>query len=131
MIAIRNRERSFATRSGPVCAVTPAQGALVYEVVRAGESGSTTSQLAESLGISSPAVSQLVDSLAHGGILGREQDPTDRRRFRIRLTARGEALYRDFDGARMAQVEALVAELSDQEVALLGELLSKMTKPSG
>ena len=54
----------------------------------------TVGELAESLGISHPSVSQSRDSLAKAGLIAWEVDEEDGRRRRLRLTAEGEALVR-------------------------------------
>jgi DNA-binding MarR family transcriptional regulator len=54
----------------------------------------TVGELAASLGISHPSVSQSRDSLAKAGLIAWEADEEDGRRRRLRLTAEGEALVR-------------------------------------
>jgi MarR family transcriptional regulator, organic hydroperoxide resistance regulator len=54
----------------------------------------TVGELAESLGISHPSVSQSRDSLAKAGLIAWEADEKDRRRRRLRLTKDGEVLVR-------------------------------------
>lgn len=93
-----------------------------------GEEGATAAFLSDRLGISSPAVSQLVDSLVGDEVLRREHDPDDRRRVRIRLTDNGQRLYGLFDEARLAQAAALLQPLSDEEAAILGRLLTEVTR---
>lgn len=112
----------------PACGITPAQGALVHEVALVGEEGATAAFLANRLGISSPAVTQLVDGLVGEGILRRKRDADDRRRVRIHLTDNGEKLYGLFDQARLAQAKALLQPLSDEEAATLGRLLTKVAR---
>jgi DNA-binding MarR family transcriptional regulator len=112
----------------PACGITPAQGALVHEVALVGEGGATAAFLADRLGISSPAVTQLVDGLVSEDILRREHDTDDRRRVRIRLSDNGRQLYDLFDRARIAQAEALLQPLSDEETATLGRLLTKVAR---
>lgn len=54
----------------------------------------TVGELAASLGISHPSVSQSRDSLAKAGLIAWEADEEDGRRRRLRLTTEGEALVR-------------------------------------
>lgn len=124
MIALRILERREDTPRGDSC-VTPAQGMLAHEIARAG--GSTTRVLAKRLGISSSAVTQLVNGLEAEGILRRADDPNDGRRSRIELTELGAELYGRFDQARLAQAEALLDPLSDKEATELALLLTKIT----
>ncbi|HYJ52821.1 MAG TPA: MarR family transcriptional regulator [Allosphingosinicella sp.] len=52
-------------------------------------------ELARALGISHPSVSQSRDSLARAGLIDWETDEGDRRRRRLRLTAKGRRLVRE------------------------------------
>lgn len=54
----------------------------------------TVGEIAESLGISHPSVSQSRDSLAKAGLIGWEADEGDGRRRRLSLTREGQALVR-------------------------------------
>lgn len=127
LLALRRLERKSTSDNRAACGVTASQGILVHEVVMAGESGSTASELAARLGTSVSAVTQIIDGLADAGILERSGDAQDRRRTRILLTAHGRTLYSFFDGARLAQAESLFHSLDDDEVHILANLLSKAT----
>ena len=98
---------------------------LVHEVARAG--GSTTRVLAKRLGITSSAVTQLVNGLEAEGLLHRAPDQDDGRKTLIELTARGAELYARFDQARMAAAATILKPLSDEEVTEIAGLLSKIT----
>lgn len=54
----------------------------------------TVGEIAASLGISHPSVSQSRDSLVKAGLVGWETDQGDRRRRKLRLTPKGAALVR-------------------------------------
>jgi DNA-binding MarR family transcriptional regulator len=128
LIALRALERTDDSSRGRSCDVSPAQGMLVHEVARAG--GSTTRVLAKRLGISSSAVTQLVNGLEAEGLLLRAPDRSDGRKTLIQLTARGAELYRRFDQARLAGAAAMLEPLSDDEVAEIAQVLSKLTNDS-
>ena len=125
LYALRRFERQSGSGDTPACGVTASQGMLVHEVALAGPGGATTSELAARMGISSSAVTQLVDGCVEAGILERAPDPEDGRRTRIALTDHGGRLYALFDEARLAQAESLFATLSDAEVGALARLLRK------
>ncbi|MDF1543331.1 MAG: MarR family transcriptional regulator [Anaerosomatales bacterium] len=125
LIALRALERTDDSSRGRSCGVSPAQGMLVHEVARTG--GSTTRVLARRLGISSSAVTQLVNSLEAEGLLRRAPDRSDGRKTLIELTARGTELYSLFDRARLARAAAMLVPLSDEDVTEIAGLLSKIT----
>ncbi|MCB2210330.1 MarR family transcriptional regulator [bacterium] len=73
--------------------------------------------LADHLGITNAAVSQLLDSLIEAGLLTRSEDPSDRRMKRIELTADGRGLVEKSVERRQAWLFDLVNAFSDSEKA--------------
>ena len=72
------------------------------------EFGATTqTQLADHLGIGRAAIGSIIDRLERGGLVERQPDPTDRRVWRVEITAAGREM-----SARISEVdEVLRAEL--------------------
>jgi len=75
--------------------------------------------LAESLGLSLPAISRAVDGLFERGLVGREEDPVDRRMKRVRLTDSGRAVPAALNAARLSALQELVGSLGEEEAAAL------------
>jgi DNA-binding MarR family transcriptional regulator len=124
MIALRAVERAQKARVPEARIVTPAQGMVVHEIARMG--GATTRAMATHLGISSSAVTQLINGLEDAGIVRRLADPRDGRRARIELTDYGVELYERFDRARLAQATELLKPLTDEEASILARMLRKI-----
>ncbi|MCS7482775.1 MarR family winged helix-turn-helix transcriptional regulator [Umezawaea endophytica] len=83
-------------------------------------------RLAESLDMDKSHLVGKIDKLADRGLLAREPDPVDRRRHRIVLTPKGEALVdRVRPIAEESQRQAL-AVLSEEERAVLESLLLRV-----
>jgi len=79
--------------------------------------------LAETLGVSLPAMSRAVDGLFERGLVGRQEDPEDRRMKRVRLTDAGRAVPRALNEARLSALQELMSALGDDEaLALEGAL---------
>lgn len=76
-------------RQGRVEGVSVAQFRAMLYVGR--NPGTDLSSVAEHLGASMPAVSELVSRLVRDGLVTREDDPASRRRLRLTLTDIGEA----------------------------------------
>jgi DNA-binding MarR family transcriptional regulator len=75
-------------------------------------------------------VSRAVEQLVTQGLVDRGQDPEDRRRLRLSLTAKGRRVHRDIEQA-INRVEAAVTEgLSREERKLLDDLLSRLERRS-
>lgn len=88
--------------------------------------GISQTQIAEALVIDLPNVALILRRMTEAGLVEREQDPIDRRRLRLRLTAEGEAQLQSAlefnDSQRRLFAEALTAEESRQLVTLLRKL---------
>lgn len=73
------------------------------------------SEIAEELGVSSAAASQMVDRMVNDGIILRSEDPNDRRVKLISLSERGGQLLRENYDARRKWLGELIESLSDAE----------------
>jgi DNA-binding MarR family transcriptional regulator len=80
--------------------------------------------LAESMGVSLPAMSRAVDGLFERGFVARDEDPADRRMKRVRLTPAGHTVPRALNDARLSALEDLIGSLDDQEAAALERALA-------
>jgi DNA-binding MarR family transcriptional regulator len=80
--------------------------------------------LAESLGVSLAAMSRAVDGLFERGLVGREEDPTDRRMKRVRLTDAGRAVPQALNDARLSALQELMSALDDEEATALEHALA-------
>ena len=88
------------------------------------------SDISEDLGVTNPAVSQMLDRLVHNGLVVRGEDPVDRRAKRIELTPRGRDMMRGSMKARQQWFSALAGTLTEEEraaaVATLRILVDRM-----
>lgn len=79
--------------------------------------------LAESLGVSLPAMSRAVDGLFERGFVGREEDAADRRMKRVRLTDAGRTVPQALNEARLSALQGLLSSLGDEEAGALEHAL--------
>ncbi len=77
----------------------------------------SVSDLSEELGVTSAAVSQLLERLVQQGLIERAEDPLDRRNKRIVLTEAGHRLVQQSIQARQNWMDALVERLTPAEQA--------------
>jgi DNA-binding MarR family transcriptional regulator len=80
--------------------------------------------LADGLGVSLPAMSRSVDGLFERGLVSREEDPTDRRMKRLRLTSEGARVPKLLNESRLSALSELIGSLVDEEAAALQDALS-------
>jgi DNA-binding MarR family transcriptional regulator len=86
-----------------------AGAAVLYKLLVEGES-LRLSDLAERLGIDSPAVTRKVQQLEHLGLVVRSPDPVDGRASRLCLTRDGRRSIERLLGARRVWLEELLSE---------------------
>jgi DNA-binding MarR family transcriptional regulator len=82
--------------------------------------------LADSLSVSLPAMSRAVDGLFERGFVQREEDPTDRRMKRVRLTGSGRSVPLALNEARMSALNELIGSLDREEAESLHKALALM-----
>ena len=104
--------------------VTLPQVLLMSRVENSGSA--SLSDLAEGSTASAAALSQMIERLVQQGLLDRAEDPTDRRRKAIRVTARARALLRKLEAARSADYELGLASLGDGVRARLAAMLERV-----
>jgi DNA-binding MarR family transcriptional regulator len=86
----------------------------------------SATELAERTAMDKVAVSRAVASLVADGRLTRKVDGQDRRRARLRLSARGYRIYDEVAPLALAYEQKLLATLAPSERATLDDLLSRL-----
>jgi DNA-binding MarR family transcriptional regulator len=86
------------------------------------------SDLSEKMGISTAAVSQLVDKLVQADLLIRTEDPHDRRAKQVALSPKGKRLIEQGLEERYRWVEGLEAALTEAEKDKVNEALTLMVR---
>ena len=98
---------------------------LLVESRRDDEDAMTAGELATALGLSSGAVTYLVERLTSAGLVRRTVDPSDRRKVRLVATQRGKDLV---DGHSLPVCEAIALALGDMDDAMLGRMHALLTQ---
>lgn len=86
--------------------------------------GRTMSELASRLDVTQGAVSQLAARLEKKGFVHRSKDAADKRQIVATLTPKGGALYArhtEYDRERYLQINAALAEYSDDQLRMFAE----------
>lgn len=89
---------------------------------------SSVNALADHLGITKAAVSQLLDQLISAGLAVRSENPEDRRRKLIDITEKGHELVKRSMRTRNAWMADLVKEFSDEEREQILPALTLLTQ---
>jgi DNA-binding MarR family transcriptional regulator len=86
--------------------------------------------LAESMGVSLPAMSRAVDGLFERGFVQRDEDPADRRMKRVRLTEAGRTVPLALNEARLSALQELMSSLGEEEAEALEHALGLILERS-
>ena len=87
----------------------------------------TATELAERTAMDKVAISRAVATLVAEGRLTRKVDGDDRRRARLRLSARGYRIYDDVAPLALQYEQRLLAALGDEDRVILDALLSRLS----
>jgi len=86
----------------------------------------TLKEAAESVHVSLPAASRMVDDLVRRGFVLRNEDAEDRRMKRVRLTNDGGAVIRRLNAARLIGFESFAQTLNHTEHEQLAQALATL-----
>ena len=75
----------------------------------------SVSDIGNEMGVTSAAASQMLDRLVQQGLVGRSEDPVDRRGKQIVLTEKGEQIRQESIRARQDWMNSLVEQLTPAE----------------
>ncbi len=112
--------------AGGFADVRPAHG---FTFVRLAPDGATVGEVAEHLGVSKQAASQLVDDLVEKGYVLRHPHPTDARARLVLLTDRGWACTRASEDAAADVAREWATVLGERRLAALSDDLSRVAPP--
>jgi DNA-binding MarR family transcriptional regulator len=119
----RQIELSLASQT-ECCGVTPAQCHLLLEV--ACRDDPSVGELADALELDASTLSRAVDGLVKLGFVERREDPENRRRFIVTLSAKGRKKVDEIDGACDAYYDGFLKGLPQAERKLLLDALPRL-----
>jgi DNA-binding MarR family transcriptional regulator len=90
----------------------------------------TAGELATELGLTTGAVTRMIDRLNRGGFVRRVRDPLDGRRVIVELVGNGEGSVVGLFAGQAAHITESVAELSEPQLRLLLGYLRERTEVS-
>jgi DNA-binding MarR family transcriptional regulator len=88
--------------------------------------GMTAGELARAAGLTTGAVTAVVDRLESAGLARRAADPNDRRRVRIEATAKVWEVYEPLISPMLGESRALIDDLSDSEITRFTEFMNRV-----
>lgn len=82
------------------------------------------SEISKRMHVTSPTVTQVINSLEANGLVERSIDPTDRRAVRVQLTPKGEAVRQKAGEALFSSFNGLIEYLGEERSNELADLLT-------
>ncbi len=119
-------KRAFTARIGKPMNLRPVEFTILLLVTF--NPGVTQKQLAQTLAMSAPNITILIDRMTEKGLLARVRSETDRRAQNVHPTAEGAALARRAHEASKSMEDDGLAALSPGERTMLFELLHKVAR---
>ena len=90
-----------------------------------GDKDYTMGELSKNAQVAMPSMTEMIDKLEKHGMAERSRDDNDRRVVKVRLTAEGKRLRKEFMQKRFNDLKAMFGKLSDGE---LDELISSLKR---
>jgi DNA-binding MarR family transcriptional regulator len=88
----------------------------------------SVSSVATCLKLSAPATSHLIDRMVIAGLVGRSEDPIDRRHKRLAITGKGRELIESTQEARTREFTRVLSSLSAEVQGQFGKVLARVVK---
>src|SRR5689334_18016087 len=82
------------------------------------------SEISKRMQVTSPTITQTLNSLEANGLVERHIDPTDRRAVRVQITPKGEVVSQKAGEALLASFNGLIEYLGEERSNELAELLT-------
>lgn len=106
------------------CGLTHAQFDIIATL--GNTAGMSYKELGEKTLITKGTLTGVIERLEHKGLVERERNANDKRSFFVRLTAAGEATFRDVFPRVVARGAAVFADFTQDDYAALEKTLSKL-----
>lgn len=91
----------------------------------------SVSDVAQALGVTRAAASQMLDRLVEQGLVARQEDPRDRRHKQVTLTPKGKAFLEAMMDAHRVWAGEVLARLTVEEREALAQALAALEKAIG
>ncbi|MBE3596639.1 MAG: MarR family transcriptional regulator [Hydrogenibacillus sp.] len=93
-----------------------------------GTEARSVTDLARHFGVSASYITNWAERFVQKGLIQRERKADDRRVVLIRMTEAGRETLRAIDAKRRSYMEALLADVTDEELALLIRILERIAR---
>ncbi|WP_224490429.1 MarR family winged helix-turn-helix transcriptional regulator [Robertkochia flava] len=85
-------------------------------------------ELADLLYKDNAAMTRMVEGMVRKGLLTKDEDPSDRRKARLTVTSKGDAVLKSITPVILNNREVALKGITDEEIGLLVQLLQKIVR---
>src|SRR5512135_2892363 len=114
------------TRHARATGLSMPQFSILMQLYHRGDCG--ISDISDRFAITTAAASQHVENLVQAGLIGRTEDPRDRRAKQIQLSEKGRALIQHGFGARYQWIDQLASAIDPRDQEKITEALAILTE---
>lgn len=125
-VAAMARMASMQRPAQPNDMPTRAQAGVLFAIDHGGPQ--SVKALSQQFGMTSSAVTQVVNGLVDGGLIVRKSDPHDRRQISLALTAKGKKALARAKAYRINRMREALSSLSDDEMVQLLKIQEKIVE---
>jgi len=98
---------------------------VLSQLYRLSDHRGSIGEIADTVMAASGNITALIDRMVDEGLVERRANPNDRRSSQVTMTPRGQALFRDMTAAHADWMRDALADLSEDEMVALVDLLRK------
>ena len=121
--AHQKAQAAFKQKLAPF-GITPVQHLILAALSQ--EDFLSPAEISEQIAMDGATLSGVLDRMAEAGLIGKEENPEDRRSIHVSLTPRAKAMAEDLAEQRKVINEELTAKLSVEERLLLKRMLKDL-----
>ncbi|MGH7446993.1 MAG: bifunctional helix-turn-helix transcriptional regulator/GNAT family N-acetyltransferase [Longimicrobiales bacterium] len=92
---------------------TLGEGRVIYELAH--HEATTATHLGQELGLDAGYLSRILRGLQERGVIEKTASETDRRQYRLSLTAQGAEAFAGLNAASQREIDAILSELADED----------------
>lgn len=126
----RLSESIYSDWTAQIIGITQRYGLTVSElstIYELNENGALNiTEIAQRVGLSKAAASQMIQRLVRQGLLERSENPVNRREKHVRLTPAAQAIKRQVDEAILERMAAAFAAVPDSKIERLSRALQEV-----
>lgn len=106
--------------------LTPRQGLVLAYLINHPHQNVTQTILEDHMRLSNPTITVIIQSMVKKGLISRERDPEDGRKYRLHPTEKGLKMIRDSRKYSLTLERAFYKDIPEEEMEMMKSVLSRI-----